>query len=510
MAAAVAPPSRLGTSQSAGNLSQLGDKRRERLMDLKKREDLKGALTEKLKARFGRGSTQRADDEVSVASTTIRGEVNKFASVAHISEANLGRLERRLQAKATRKAADEETVVTGVSAYSGASQRSRSAASLHGMNIVKSGGATQDRAYKDFANFDWNQLDEYAAYLHEQDALRQKMGVQALQKKLRSDLDDQVEEKRRRREHDEEEDKRYHQFSMVELEKWKQMERQREEERHQKLMKEKADRDEQMSFNMSLRAEEAAKNKQEESALVEKIVTEMETEQRRFERKKEAAKKSMKKVFQENMEDQKKRDEQRRIMQAREAQQMQEYNRILDEQEEQRAGELAARIEKQNQLMGQLMANVGDMQKGASNNDAQRAQAQQDEMDRHYFEAESMKQARLKQLRLENAAYLQKQMQEKSGRKDDDKQLQMIQAQILRSDTDEYNEIERKKEEMKRIMAEEHRQEVERQIEYKRAQKPTTMSMHEINMNKPLLSLVTRTLQSKDDLPPLEELPGED
>lgn len=365
--------------------------------------------------------------------------------------------------------------------------------------------------YAKFENFDWNQLDEYAAYLHEQDALRQKMGVQALQKKLRSDLDDQVEEKKRRRQTDEEEDKRFHQFSMVELEKWKQMEKQREAERYEKLMREKADRDEQKKFNDMLRDEENAKKKQEEEALVEKIVTEMESEQRRFERKKEQAKKSMKKVFQENMEDQKRRDEQRRVMAAKEAVQMQEYNRILDEQEEQRTAELNARIEKQNTLMKQLMDNVGDMQKGASNNDQQRAVAQQEEMDRHYYEAENMKQSRLKQLRLENAAYLQKQMQEKSGRKDDDKQLQMIQAQILRSDTDEYNEIERKKEEMKRVMAEEHAKEVTKQIEWKRAQKSTSMSQHEIDMNRPLLHLVTRTMAAAgDDIAPLNELPEED
>merc|ERR1719379_765127 len=402
--------------------------------------------------------------------------------------------------------ADEETVITGVSAYSGASQRSRSAASLHGMNIVKSGAANaKSRDHKAFANFDWNQLDEYAAYLHEQDALRQKMGVQALQKKLRSDLDDQVEEKKRRREFEEEEDKRHHQYSMVELEKWKMMERQREEERHQKLMKEKADRDEQLKFNQSLRAEEETKKKEEEEALVEKIVTEMEAEQSRYERKKEQAKKSMRKVFAENMEDQKRRDEQRRQMAVRESEQMKEYNRILDEQEEQRAAELAARMEKQNALMSQLMGNVGDMQKGASNNDAARALAQQEEMDRHYFEAEGMKQNRLKQLRLENAAYLHKQMAEKAGRKDDDKQLQMIQAQILRSDTDEYNEIEKKKEEMKRVMALEHSKEVERQIAWKRAQKETSMSQHEIDMNKPLLHLVTRTMAAKEDLPPVPE-----
>merc|ERR1719382_961478 len=106
---------------------------------------------------------------------------------------------------------------------------------------------------------------------------------------------------------------------------------------------------------------------------------------------------------------------------------MREYNRILDEQEEQRAEELAARVERQNHLMKQLQENVSGLQKGASNNDAARAAAQQEEMDRHYFEAESMKQTRLKEMRLENQAYLRKQMEEKNQRKQDDKELQMIQ-----------------------------------------------------------------------------------
>merc|ERR1712187_1041563 len=108
---------------------------------------------------------------------------------------------------------------------------------------------------KDLQMFALNNLDRYAAYLHEQDSLRQKMGVHALQRKLRSDLDSQVEEKRMRRESEEEENRRYHQFSMVELEKWKL------EERHEKLMNEKAARDEQLNFDRKLKAEEARKKK---------------------------------------------------------------------------------------------------------------------------------------------------------------------------------------------------------------------------------------------------------
>merc|ERR1719440_1683560 len=180
-----------------------------------------------------------------------------------------------------------------------------------------------------------------------------------------------------------------------------------------------------------LKDEAANKKKDEESSLVDKIVTEMEQEQVRFERKKIETRKAMKKVFEENEADRVKRDAEKREQQEKDAEAMKEYNRILDEQEEQRAEELANRMERQKSLMDKLQANVSQQAKAAGDNDAMRAKAQADEMDNHYAEAERVKQTRLKQLRLETQAYLFKQMAEKDGRKNEEKDLQNIQSQIL-------------------------------------------------------------------------------
>lgn len=61
---------------------------------------------------------------------------------------------------------------------------------------------------------------------------------------------------------------------------------------------------------------------------------------------------------------------------------------------------------RQNNLMSKLQANVDNKKKNAGDNDAARAAAQQEEMDRHFFEAENVKQNRLKQMRLENQALM--------------------------------------------------------------------------------------------------------
>jgi len=505
---AVAEHGRLGTSQSESSIRGMSDSRRAKLMDLKKREDLKDALTEKFKGRFGRGA-RKEDDEMSVASDVIRREVDRFSRSAGITEANLMRLERRLQGRAkgqiSRPGDDASSVVSGVSGYTSMS-KARSTTSLAGRNVIGAGaGGGKKKQMPE--SYDWQRLDEYASFLHEQDSLRQQMGVKALQRKLRMDLDQQVAEKEMKKTDALEEERRFHQNSLMELERWKEQEQAREEEKHNQVMKEKADRDAQLEYEKKLKGAEEQKKKDEESSLVEKIVDEMEAEQKKFERKKEKTKKAMKKVFIENMEDQRKQNEALKEAKEREAHQMKEYNRLMDEQEEQRAEELAARMERQDGLMKKLQANSDGLKKGAGDNDAQRAAAQAEEQDRHFFEAEAVKQTRLGQMRLENQAYLLRQMEEKDGRKDEDKYLQHIQAQILERDTEEYNAIEKQKVVDKRVRNVEHRKDIERQMEYKQLQSVPEMSTAEIQLNRPLLELVEDTLQTRDSntaaMPPM-------
>merc|ERR1712032_945017 len=150
-------------------------------------------------------------------------------------------------------------------------------------------------------------------------------------------------------------------------------------------------------------------------------------------------------------------------------------------------------------LMDKLQANVEAQAKETGDNDALRAKQQQDEIDRHYAEAEQAKQRRLKQLKLETQAYQFKQMAEKDFRKQDEMELQNIQAQILEKDTEEYNEIERQKSLDKKLRLFQHRQEVESQIASRAGQRVPEMSDAEAKMNSQLLGLVDRALSVRDE-----------
>merc|ERR1719482_877917 len=112
-------------------------------------------------------------------------------------------------------------------------------------------------------DFDWSKLDEYASYLHEQDALRQKAGVLAMQQKLRLDLDRQVADQRMKKQRQREEEQKYFMNQLVEVEQWKEMERAKAEELKIKAQKEKRDRDEQLHYERQLKDEETNRKKEE-------------------------------------------------------------------------------------------------------------------------------------------------------------------------------------------------------------------------------------------------------
>merc|ERR1719387_1629770 len=350
-------------------------------------------------------------------------------------------------------------------------------------------------------DFDWSKLDEYASYLHEQDALRQKAGVLAMQQKLCLDLDRQVAEQRMKKQRQRDEEQKYFMNQLVEVEQWKEMERAKAEELKVKAFKEKRDRDEQLSYERMLKNEEVERKKEEEAALVEKIAREMEMEKERMELRRQQQKAAMKKVFQENLEENVQKEEARMKQQEADMEAMKEYNRILDQQEEMRAQELQARMDKQKALMEKMKENVQKQQKKKGDEDARRAAKQKEEADQRAIEMERNKEAKLKEMRYDTQAFLFKQMAEKDEKKEQALELKRLQASILEADTQEYMQMEKQKSQDRRIRNIDHRVELEDQIAV-RAQEPMrkyAMSGAEIKMNRQLLELVDKTLQERDD-----------
>merc|ERR1711985_190475 len=179
---------------------------------------------------------------------------------------------------------------------------------------------------------------------------------------------------------------------------------------------------------------------------------------------------------------------------------MKEYNRILDQQEEMRAQELQARMDKQKALMEKMKENVQKQQQKKGDEDARRAQKQKEEADARAIEMERNKEAKLKEMRHDTQSFLFKQMAEKDEKKGQALELKRLQASILEADTQEYMQMEKQKSQDRRVRNVEHRIGLEAQIAERAAivTRKYAMSGAEIKMNRQLLDLVDKTLSERD------------
>merc|ERR1711985_162323 len=193
--------------------------------------------------------------------------------------------------------------------------------------------------------------------------------------------------------------------------------------------------------------------------------------------------------------------EQASKQQALDMEAMKEYNRILDQQEEMRAQELQARMDKQKALMEKMKENVQKQQAKKGDEDARRAMKQKEEADARAIEMERNKEAKLKEMRHDTQKFLFKQMAEKDEKKEQALELKRLQASILEADTQEYMQMEKQKSHDRRMRNVEHRVLLEEQIA-ERAKDPArkyAMSGAEMKMNRQLLDLVDKTLKERDD-----------
>merc|ERR1711861_72970 len=120
--------------------------------------------------------------------------------------------------------------------------------------------------------------------------------------------------------------------------------------------------------------------------------------------------------------------------------------------------------------MDRMQATVGAQAAAKGAEDEIRAAKQKEEADIRTLELEVNKQRKLKQMREENRDYLLKQMQAKADKKTQALELKKMQAQILVEDTKQYEEVEKKKQEDKKLRSYEAKLELQQQIQMKQAE----------------------------------------
>ncbi|EER07265.1 mature-parasite-infected erythrocyte surface antigen, putative [Perkinsus marinus ATCC 50983] len=489
--------------------------RREKLLAIKKREEMKDLIVNKLKKKHSTREDSDKDDCSSEKSAMINKEVNRLLDNTNIpvTEANLNRLERRIQKKVdcgALKGDDGVSVVSGVSAYSqrsgGSSYKGpqRATNTMEAIPEDEEGLSVTGRAIEggEQRRYNWSRLDEYSRYLHEQDSIRQKLNELEVKKRLAEDLRRQMRESRSRKAQLVEEEKKFKENQLIEIDEWQKYEDKVNAERRDKAIKEQKDRELQMNFDKARQEREEEKRRNEEAKLVAKITREMALEKKKILQRKQAQKDAMVTIMKENVKERKIREEERLRQIQFDIESMAEYNRILDAQEKARKDELEARVARQKALMETMQDTVVKEQNAKANEMEDRADRQLAEANARAEERERLKEERLREIRQETQEYLFHQMAERESRKKHNQMLKDLQAQILESDTKAYRENEALRAQQRREFNVEHRKLLERQMRDKERQNVLTkyeMSPVEMRINRQLLDVVDKSLKERDE-----------
>lgn len=525
--------------------------RYQKLLALKRREDMKDALNAAYKAQYSK----------LVPSQKIENEVQNFIRCAGLTENNLNRLTRRMEKHVEKKDDDNMSTVTGVSAYSarstmtGVSKYSETSkpaqdtqtadtaptgAVTPGKRVpapkdelptdtVKSGlgvvGAklapiTEDNADAEaidkgaLSGIAWADLDKYAALLHERDAYQRKEQLVRLQNELKKDLDQQVSDNRIKKQKELDDDKQYWESQIGEIEKWKENEKNRVLEQKAKAEKEKEDRDRQLAYSNSIKQAEAEKLMNEDRALLDKIAQDLDSERRLYDTRKKQHKEAMAKLWQANAgvagDANAAKKEAKAKEQEEDTKQMYAYMKMLEDKEKKTASDIKKRLDAHAEFLDNIKCSGLQDEKDREMSETVKMQTEQKAATRKAMEVERKKREDLKAMRLENQTYLFGQMKEKQDLKKKDQEEKLLAAQYLASDAALFHEEESKKVADKRLRNVEHRLGLEKQISANSkpypglaiAQKSTvtdselTMSKCEVAMNKRLVGEVKAAIQA--------------
>lgn len=498
-----APSVKSGKSCASEDVNpNLTDARRAKLLNLRKREELKDVLMQKFMDKYKDQTESQAGD--------LEREVSEFVNTVPVTEKNLARLERRVG----RKQGDEDVDNRSVSAYSMASNMSRMSnrsrnsmkdkpregkvskgLGVHGSSEL---GSIAEFPQEHIAEEGWNILDQYASHLAERDAENFHTRKREQQLKMRSFLAQQMEERKCKAMERMEEEKRYAHNQQMEMEEQCEKERQKQAELKDKVMRQAAERLEQLKYKEEMVAKNEEMRKLDEAKQLAKIKADIKEEQDRIMKQKESERAAQRALFAEQEMDSLRKQAEAEQKKEDDKRAMAEYNKKVEEEEKKRAKEIEEREARQKKLMDKMQNSVLAQQESKADEDANRAKQQRMEADKRAVELERNKQEKLRDMAMYTQKFLLQQMAEKKEKKMSASELKKVQAAILTADAEEYEKIEEARAQDRKAFYKHYVGELKGQMHEKERgahAEAGGMSAIEMKMNRPLVDVAITALR---------------
>lgn len=384
--------------------SKMSEARREKLLNIQKKEQLKGLLINKFKLKYG-----------DKAEKMITNEVSKFLKNDRLTETNLVKLDEKIgknneksdraqdilsdhlsqKSNKSNKSKRSQlsrphTVASGqsrrskrkdddaMSMKSYASSRMSGATNLSKKSNASAKGAAvpdnapakveddlmsvQSRTKSSYTNLneedEWQAIQNFNIMLHYEEQKQAVLREQERKRLIKEELDRQIKEKNSLKKREVEENREYEHLQKKHLDLLEQKEKDRLFENTKKIENEKKSRDQQLNDEKLRKKMIERQEFQQEQEVVKRLQDEMEAERQQVLQRRVQERDYLQTMLKENELQKARQLEEREKERLEDIQAQEAYNRMLEQQEADRAREVADRERRAQEFMGKMADNV--------------------------------------------------------------------------------------------------------------------------------------------------------
>ncbi|KAM3130923.1 hypothetical protein pb186bvf_016946 [Paramecium bursaria] len=292
---------------------------------------------------------------------------------------------------------------------------------------------------------EWATLVKFDTELYKKERELEKIRQQEFKKKIKSELDRQINEKYGKKQEEVQDEDAYVKLHQYQMNLFDQREKDKQDTLKQKIYQEKLQRDRQVKDEVSRKKQEAKREKELDDLLVRKIREELELEQREQQNRRNKERERLLRMMKENEDYRKKALEDAKMEKEQETNMQQQYINLQNQLEEQREQERKQREDKMKRVMGMFAESVVKDQKEIIKQEDEKMLRNiiaQNDRDKQEDEKKKHKQSEQKQ---NIRSFLNMQIEEKRRRQQEEEDLNKKQAEIWKQDLDNYNDHEKKK-----------------------------------------------------------------
>lgn len=231
---------------------------------------------------------------------------------------------------------------------------------------------------------EWNAIVAYNKKLHDEEIKQNKLKDLEIKRRIREDLDNQIRQKLKRNQDETVKNMEYDAIILNHCDYLNELEKKRQQEVKDRIMKEKDNRDKQLKDEKYRKKIEHLKEKKYDKESVKNLVSDLEKDKQNQIKKKIEEKENMQKTLQENEFNRIKQIENVKKEKLDDIKATEEYSKIMDRQEQER-GEYFNKIERNsNNYINKMADNVLNNLDKKNKEEDDRLRSYMDEKERRY------------------------------------------------------------------------------------------------------------------------------